>query len=570
MRSLDARAGIVLLRGLAARAGLALSIACCVLGFTTQSSARGNDPLAAAAQLLGADAVRTLRVSGSGATFTVGQDFAPTDPWPRVTLTHYTMSIDFGAGNLQQDLTRTMGATMPRGGGVPFFGELRQIQGLDRGLAWNAPDDPDPSAASLPVAPCTPPEDGGTPPKTAAAPDSEVPCSLMLWATPQGFLKAAQANGATVTSTAGGTEVSFLIRGTHRMIGVLNAQHQVERVRTWISQSIVGAMLVDTEYSAYKDFGGVWFPSRIVQKADGFPSLDLTVASVVTNAPVTITAPAGLADASPPPRIVVQPRKLADGVFWLTGGSHHSLAIEMKDHIVLVDTPNGEARALAVIAKAKELIPGKPVRFVIAMHHHWDHMGGIPTAIAEGATIVTHGSNRLLLERAATAPHTIQPDRLAGSHRRLELQAVGDEGQLTDGLRTIELHRMTGFDHTDDMLLVYLPKERILAEADAYTPPETPTTPLIAPKVPYAAALYENIRRLKLDVGTIAPFHGLRTADMAEVAWQAHHGMPDGTTGRRGFRKPVGMNDDGSAVTRGTTHGAWDGAPAWSPARRRR
>jgi hypothetical protein len=155
MRSLDTRAGIVVLRGLAARAGLALSIACCVLGFITQPSARGNDPLAAAMQLLGADTVPTPRVSGSGATFTVGQDFAPTDPWPRVTLTHYTMSIDFGAGNLQQDLTRTMGATMPRGGGVPFFGELRQTQGLDRGLAWNAPDDPDPYRPTASGASCT-------------------------------------------------------------------------------------------------------------------------------------------------------------------------------------------------------------------------------------------------------------------------------------------------------------------------------------------------------------------------------------------------------------------------------
>ena len=62
----------------------------------------------------------------------------------------------------------------------------------------------------------------------------------------------------------------------------------------------------------------------------------------------------------------------------------------MKDHIVLVDTPNGEERASAVIAKAKELIPGKPIRFVVAMHHHWDHLGGIRTAIDEGATIITN------------------------------------------------------------------------------------------------------------------------------------------------------------------------------------
>ena len=49
--------------------------------------------------------------------------------------------------------------------------------------------------------------------------------------------------------------------------------------------------------------------------------------------------------------------KLAEGVFYLTGGTHHSLAVEMRDHIVVVDTPNNEARAAAVLAKAKETHP---------------------------------------------------------------------------------------------------------------------------------------------------------------------------------------------------------------------
>src|SRR5215203_1162346 len=112
----------------------------------------------------------------------------------------------------------------------------------------------------------------------------------------------------------------------------------------------------------------------------------------------------------------------------------------MNNYIVLVYTPNGEARALAVIAKAKELIPEKPIRYVIAMHHHWDHMGGIRTAIDEGATIVTHESNRALLERAAVAPHLINPDRLSKSKKPLKLQTVGTEGVLTDGARTIKLY----------------------------------------------------------------------------------------------------------------------------------
>jgi hypothetical protein len=71
------------------------------------------------------------------------------------------------------------------------------------------------------------------------------------------------------------------------------------------------------------------------------------------------------------------------------------------------------------------------------------------------------------------------------------------------------------------MLMVYLPHENVLAEADAYTPTYTSNTPLITPKVPYATALYDNIRRLKLDVQMIVPFHGARTVDLAELKRQA-------------------------------------------------
>src|SRR5919197_738548 len=240
---------------------------------------------------------------------------------------------------------------------------------------------------------------------------------LALWATPQGFVKAAMANNALMRRVKNGTEVSFLIGGKYKMTGLINAQNQVEHVRTWIGQSIVGDMLIETKYRRYRSFGGIQFPEHILQSQDGFPSLDLTVASVTVNPVVDIAVPHSVRDAPRAPPVIVEAQKIADGVFWLTGGTHHSLGIEMKDHIVLVDTPNGEARALAVIARAKELIPGKPIRYVIAMHHHWDHLGGIRTAIDEGATNVTHRTNAAFLERAAKAPHRINLDRLSVSKK---------------------------------------------------------------------------------------------------------------------------------------------------------
>src|SRR6266536_2315118 len=90
---------------------------------------------------------------------------------------------------------------------------------------------------------------------------------------PQGFIKTAIANKATTKKLANGTEVSFTIGGKYNMTGIINAQNQLASVQTWIGQSIVGDMLIETEYGAYKDFGGVQFPQHILQRQDGFPSL---------------------------------------------------------------------------------------------------------------------------------------------------------------------------------------------------------------------------------------------------------------------------------------------------------
>jgi glyoxylase-like metal-dependent hydrolase (beta-lactamase superfamily II) len=155
---------------------------------------------------------------------------------------------------------------------------------------------------------------------------------------------------------------------------------------------------------------------------------------------------------------------------------------------------------------------------VVTTHHHWDHFGGIRTAIDEGATIVTSEHNKELVERVGTAPHTIAPDRLAASKKPVKVQTVGSMATLTDGTRTIELHTLANYLHAGDMLVVYLPKEKILAEADAFTPPAQPTGSLNAAAVVSAQALYDNIQRLRLDVQTIVPFHGARTVPVADFA----------------------------------------------------
>jgi hypothetical protein len=140
---------------------------------------------------------------------------------------------------------------------------------------------------------------------------------------------------------------------------------------------VVGDYPVEVAYSDYADFGGVKFPRPIVQTEDGHPTLDITVTEVKANAPVSEIVPANVQIAgttAPAPKIGVD--KLADGVWYLTTPNQRSWAVEFKDYAVVVEGIGSEARNLALLDEVAKLIPGKPVRYVINTHAHYDHAGG--------------------------------------------------------------------------------------------------------------------------------------------------------------------------------------------------
>jgi glyoxylase-like metal-dependent hydrolase (beta-lactamase superfamily II) len=235
--------------------------------------------------------------------------------------------------------------------------------------------------------------------------------------------------------------------------------------------------------------------------------LDITVSEVKANGFASLTAPEAVSKAPAGAPITVAVNKLADGVFYLAGGTHHSLAIEQKDHIVIVEGPQHEARSQAVIDKAKEIIPGKPIKYLINSHAHFDHSGGVRTFVDEGATIVTHAANVPFYQKAWAAPRSLNPDRLAKSGKAARFESFETKHVLSDGKRSIEIHQIAGNSHNDAFALIYLPAEKILIEADAYTP-LAPNAPAPTSVNPYASNLLDNVEKLKLNVDQIAALHG--------------------------------------------------------------
>jgi glyoxylase-like metal-dependent hydrolase (beta-lactamase superfamily II) len=295
----------------------------------------------------------------------------------------------------------------------------------------------------------------------------------------------------------------------------------------------------EMRYTQYQDFGGVKFP-MLLHTHQGDPRMNVAhnyyeykVTSVKVNGPVaTIPVPDAVRTAVAPPARVESTR-LAAGVWMLGGGTHNSLLVEFKDYVAVVDAPNNEARSLAVIAEAAKLAPGKPVQYVINTHHHFDHAGGLRTYLSQGTTIVTHETNKqyYLDILFSPAPRTLQPDRFSEfspmywiSRRPPPIETISGEPRgtakyvVTDGERILEIDKVedvayrTGDrsynqgNHSVDMLIAYLPKEKILFNADLYSPPAQ-GAPAPAPNASMRT-LAENIRKLKLDVAQHVPAHG--------------------------------------------------------------
>jgi glyoxylase-like metal-dependent hydrolase (beta-lactamase superfamily II) len=273
-------------------------------------------------------------------------------------------------------------------------------------------------------------------------------------------------------------------------------------VTTMVDQPNLGDVARVTTFSGFEDVNGVQLPKHLVTTIDRFVEFDIGVMKNTLDADAAdLAAPDAVRNAAPPaPAQNVVVTDVAKGIWFLTGGGVPSMVVEFADHVSLVEVPTSEARTLAVIAKAKELVPSKPLTQAIVTHHHFDHTGGLRTAVANGLTIVTQRVNEAWFRELMQRKHTIAPDELAKKPRPLKLVTFDDTFTLKDATMEVELVHLVGATHGDGMLAVYFPRERVYAEPDVWNPG--------AAIQPHLRSLYADITRRKLVIDRIVPMHG--------------------------------------------------------------
>ena len=468
------------------------------------------------------DVVNTMELSGTGSSYAFGQAYKPGGAWPAFK-TEYHASVSFNPPAMRIEMSRSNpDGPIQGGGGLPLTAPQHTIQTVRETYAWNE------SQLGAGLVPGK-----GTATPAMAAVNERL---LQLWILPWGVVKCALAAGdkTEVSIENGAKVITFPLPG--QLSGVtakatLDSKNFVAKVETQTDNPILGDMITEVDYSDYADHGeiltDVQSPGHIVEKQGGYPVLDIQVKMVNANNPYLvfpIPESVKTAAAQEPAPVRVDAAKVADGVYFLTGGTHNSVAVEFKNFVAVVECPLNDERSLAVIDAIRKTIPNKPVKYVIATHHHFDHIGGLRACAAEGATIITQSENLPYFEKVLAMRHTIKPNKEAKVQKKPVLEAVAEKRTLTDGMQILELYHLAGTDHADTMLIGYLPKAKILIEADVWNPPPPNAPP--GPVVKENVNLYNQIKNLNLDVEQIMPLHGRLMAfdDLTKVTAKAASG----------------------------------------------
>jgi glyoxylase-like metal-dependent hydrolase (beta-lactamase superfamily II) len=504
--------------------GILLLTSTALIGPAAAQNAAPNPAQAAAKSLLqaadkaiGASNVTSFITTSTGRRGYPGQQFAQGD-LPR-TDSKGTFTADLVSKSTKSDYVRTQGNNIARGGGAgfPVQGEQHFTELSSGNIAWNL-------------------NPQGQPVRQSAADAGDR--QLAIWSHPVGFIKAGLASSdAAVTDRYFGREnravkvVAFTTKVcdgpqpqcTRRLTGEFNGDNMLERVITWVPDPVMGDKMVEYRWTDYRDVGGgVKMPFHLHTHMGDHPLipgghnwLDLQFSDIKVNIPDAAQAvPDAVRDAPLPTQTRVVSTTLAPGVVLIGGGSHNSVAVEFKDFVTVIEGPLSNQRTNAVVAEVHKLFPGKPIRYLVNTHNHFDHLGGVRGFVAEGATVITDEKNRNFYQRVVLAPQprTLAPDRLSTrpfaptGPGTLELQTFTDRYTISDGNETIELYHVDGLNHSDNMAIVYLPKEKIVINADLYGPPAAGGN---LPNVNNnAVVFYRNLKRLKLDVAQHVPIHG--------------------------------------------------------------
>ena len=177
-------------------------------------------------------------------------------------------------------------------------------------------------------------------------------------------------------------------------------------------------------------------------------------AQTSTPAPPTPQASPPAPPSAPAAAPLFATTKVTDNVYIFRYGGYQSMFVVTPAGVLATD-PIAYQRPQAAQAYLDEIrkITPAPIRYLVYSHHHYDHIAGGKPFKDAGAAVVAQKNARVRLE-ALKHPEVVLPDMVVDERSTLDL-----------GGTRIDLVYV-GRNHSDNSLVVFLPREKILFAVD--------------------------------------------------------------------------------------------------------
>ena len=501
--------------------------------------------LDAAVRTIGNDKLNCVTIAGEGYNGAVGQqkEAGKNVDWPRPDkLGNYTRTMNWQAKTMKEEFDRKPGLTPAAwkyGIGWldgPMQKETHQIFMLNasgpKTYAWHM--------------------DGAMGQPVPNEPDVAAIFPVELWMNPHGFLKAAQMPGANPRATwrwelgemgrDGPTVipeitnvVQITVPGGFKIDATINKEHMLQRMHTLVPDEFFGDLNYEHEFTneSYIDIGnGIKFPTgwhshegyddnfQAQNYSAGHNAFGGQMKDVKANVcPDAVAVPDSIRSFQP--QVNPTMTKLADNVYAYERANYKTIAVEFPRWIAMFEAPRSEDFNLRVADMIIKQIPNKPIRYVVNSHQHADAAGGLRAYSHLGATILTSFHNIELFRRDFInyQARTMKPD-MVSQWPPTELaegyywEDIRENYTLEDQGRVMHLYYINPLQHSEGMLVAYLPRERMLIENDIVNTNNLPAMPTRD-----MTTLYRQVTALKLDVQQIVPIHGqpMSWSDFAKI-----------------------------------------------------
>lgn len=277
---------------------------------------------------------------------------------------------------------------------------------------------------------------------------------------------------------------------------------------------VTGDSEIAQSYGGYRTVGKLKLPSsRVLYNSGGaIQESDYTDVQINTKpAESVFEGPKDFEKLAAPPATPAPPAvsKVAEDVYilhGLAGGTHNVLFVAFNDHILVLEAPEQilyNSNSVQALTKIKETVPGKPIKYLVLTHHHSDHAGGFREYVAEGTTIVTTANTKTFLEKAVTESSLLPK---SSTRNKLTIETIQNKKRVfQDDKHVVEIYDVGPNPHANEILVAYLPKEKILFQADLLNAAANGTIPIAQDST---ISFGERLHQLGLQVEKIYGVHG--------------------------------------------------------------